>query len=59
MTFGTPTPHPDDICHCGDRRRDHIYGTGLCKLNGLGHGVPGYRCTGFRFAYYASETSKS
>lgn len=44
-----------DTCVCGDYRRDHIDGTGRCKMNGLGHMVPGYSCEKFEL----SEVSKS
>jgi hypothetical protein len=30
--------HPEDICRCGDYRRQHPDG-GACGLNGLGHGT--------------------
>lgn len=56
MKFGTPTQNPEDTCHCGDWRKDHIDGTGACKLNGLGHGVPGYRCQEFRLFRHADPT---
>lgn len=38
---------PLDECVCGDYRRDHVDSSGPCKMNGLGHGVPGYRCERF------------
>ena len=31
--------HPEDICECGDYRRDHL-DNGACNLNGLGHCIP-------------------
>jgi hypothetical protein len=31
--------HPEDICECGDYRREHP-DNGACSLNGLGHGIP-------------------
>lgn len=43
----------DDICYCGDRRDDHVGGTGMCRLNGLGHGMgapTNGECHKFRFA---------
>jgi hypothetical protein len=44
--------HPEDICHCGDYRRQHSVG-GACSLNGLGHGMPFNegKCFEFRLAY--------
>jgi hypothetical protein len=30
--------HPEDICYCGDYRRQHP-DNGPCGLNGLGHGT--------------------
>lgn len=54
MTFGTPNQkHAKDVCHCGDYRHQHHGGIGPCKMNGLGHGVPGYRCEKFRVFQYA------
>lgn len=38
-----------DICECGDFRRDHVNGSGECKLNTLGHGGPP-PCKKFHFA---------
>jgi len=44
--------HPEDICHCGDYRKEHPEG-GACNLNGLGHGapMPQGKCEKFRLAY--------
>ena len=47
-------PHDLDLCECGDYRRDHKGGTGACNLNGLGHGMTGYRCNRFRFSLPAT-----
>jgi hypothetical protein len=37
---------PQDICVCGDYRSDHD-DKGVCKLNGLGHTTPNYKCEKF------------
>lgn len=37
----------EEVCVCGDYRRQHENGAGRCSLNGLGHGVPGYSCEKF------------
>lgn len=51
-------PSELDVCRCGDYRKDHERrGTGPCRLNGLGHGVPGYTCEEFEFSR-PSEASK-
>lgn len=44
--------HPEDVCHCGDYRKNHPDG-GACALNGLGHGISLERgdCLQFRLAY--------
>lgn len=46
--------HPLDICYCGDYRKDHKYGTGVCMFSlgayGDGHSGAG-RCDKFVFAY--------
>lgn len=45
---------PDDICQCGDPRKDHIGGMGECCLNSLGHdGAPA--CMSFRLSSHAPE----
>ena len=46
--------HPEDICNCGDYRRDHP-DNGACKLNGLGHNIPDYKCERFRLSLRAGE----
>jgi len=38
-----------DVCVCGDYRKNHLDGKGLCKLCSYG-GVIELRCTGFRLA---------
>lgn len=48
---------PDDVCRCGDRRREHADGGGACKLNGLGHGYAGYSCNRFRFAWRSGNAA--
>ncbi len=56
--------HPEDICECGDYRRQHL-DNGACSLNGLGHGTtPGDgwtrendKCLRFRFDAYATESA--
>lgn len=40
--------HPEDICKCGDYRKEHP-DNGACGLNGLGHCIPDYKCEKFRF----------
>lgn len=47
-----PKQHAEDICHCGDYRKQHPEG-GACNLNGLGHGMPFNegKCFKFRLAY--------
>jgi hypothetical protein len=44
--------HPEDICECGDYRKNHP-DNGPCSLNGLGHHapMPQGNCTEFRLAY--------
>lgn len=39
----------EDICVCGDYRSDHD-DNGVCKLNGLGHNIPDYKCEKFRIS---------
>ena len=34
-------PHPEDECECGDYRKDHINGTGRCRM-------PDDLCHGFK-----------
>jgi hypothetical protein len=43
--------HPEDICECGDYRKQHPDG-GACALNGLGHAAPMPKgdCMSFRLA---------
>jgi hypothetical protein len=45
--------HAEDICECGDYRRDHP-NNGACNLNGLGHGIPSSepeaKCLRFRLS---------
>lgn len=43
--------HPEDICHCGDYRKEHP-DNGACALNGLGHAIPRPEgdCLRFRWA---------
>lgn len=49
----------EDTCWCGDYRRDHVDGIGRCRLNGLGHGVPGYECERFILAnQYDAELTR-
>jgi hypothetical protein len=43
------TDHELDSCECGDYRRDHP-NNGRCKMNGLGHGIPGYTCDSFELS---------
>jgi len=47
--------HPEDICHCGDYRKNHP-DNGACDLNGLGHGtVPDSKCAQFRLVLLHDE----
>jgi len=49
--------HPEDICECGDYRREHP-DNGACNLNGLGHGIPSEwyaGCFNFRLSLKAEE----
>jgi len=38
MLRGVSGGNPEEVCYCGDRRRDHLE-NGPCNLNGLGHGT--------------------
>lgn len=44
--------HSEDICECGDYRKQHP-DNGACGLNGLGHCLPfgEGKCEKFRLAY--------
>jgi len=48
--------HPDAICTCGDRYREHEPNGGACKLNRLGHHIQDRnldRCNAFVLDEYA------
>jgi hypothetical protein len=52
--------HPEDICYCGDFRKDHKDGTGRCIFNDEvrdGHGGAG-PCYQFRLAQAVSLTQR-
>lgn len=40
-----PSPDPEDLCRCGDARRQHLHGTGRCNLGSL---CTPYPCQRFR-----------
>lgn len=46
------TEHAEDVCMCGDYRRQHYQGTGRCLLGSLCR--PGY-CVKFRLFRSAAE----
>lgn len=49
--------HELDICECGDYRRDHVGGTGECRMpNDLSHGFR--RCKEFRMFRPHVETNQ-
>lgn len=48
--------HPEDVCTCGDYRRQHVGGTGHCIFNHYdrGHGMGLRAC--HRFKLYQAAT---
>lgn len=45
---------PMDVCRCGDARRDHVNGTGRCRMpNDLTHGF--MTCEKFRLHMTAQQ----
>ena len=49
------TPHPFDVCYCGDYRCEHVGGAGACRLGSL---CTPAQCHQFRFVRGPSDQDK-